>query len=687
MPKDNKGLEAQLEGLFDIPDFQADRKPLDVEVLERTIVGLLENEIEGPGRILAEPIAARLVEVEPTMVDIPVAVPGLAEDHVRVGATEDLSSTADFLPWETRLREQRIRVLNVLLGSLVGIGTVIILLLVVNLIRNPNQWFSSYIPYFAAYAVLATLALARRLDPVIRATGLILLAYGMAVAVLLLEGPLSAGGLYLLVAPLLTSMLIRQRFGAIAAVVSSLIYAGFLLADHLGWLHPAIPYRPDVLPSVLGLIATFVLIAACVMFMQWIFNLSLTGALDEAEQKHGELVQSRSLLAERADELGKANALLHKRTAQLQTAAQVSGAATFAELDSDELVQRVVELIRERFDLYYVGLYLIDDAGADVYGEWARLRAGTGEAGRQMLALGHKIAVDTSSTVGWCMVNGETRIALDAGAIHLASSSEHIKAARLLPDTRSEMALPLRSRGRVIGALNLRSVEREAFSQEDVPVLQTLADQIAVAIDNARLFAEAQENLSELERVQRRYVREQWTRFMSSYGLPVYERTQPDTRPLSDATPPEVERVLSGREMMVKSDAGSGAGDATLVVPIRLRGETLGALGLQETQGERWWTDDEIALIEAVADQMALAIENARLLEETQRRAAQERVLSDITAQVRSSTQVDTILRTAVREIGRALRASEGVIKLGSGNDSGSHGDNEGVLDDDSADA
>lgn len=249
------------------------------------------------------------------------------------------------------------------------------------------------------------------------------------------------------------------------------------------------------------------------------------------------------------------------------------------------------------------------------------------------------------------------------------------------------MALPLRSRGRVIGALNLRSVEREAFSREDVPVLQTLADQIAVAIDNARLFAEAQENLGELERVQRRYVRERWSTFMSSYGVPVYERTQPDVKPLSDAPSPEVERVLSGREMMVKSDAGSGAEDAILVVPIRLRGETLGALGLQETGGERWWTDDEIALIEAVADQMALAIENARLLEETQRRAAQERVLSDITGQVRASTQVDTILRTAVREIGRALRASEGVIRLGSGNDSGSHGNNEGVLDDDSADA
>jgi uncharacterized membrane protein SirB2 len=226
MPKDNKGLEAQLEGLFDIPDVQADQKPLDVEVLERTIVSLLENEIEGPGRILAEPIAAGPVTAEPAMVDVPVAVPGLAEDHVRVGATEDLPSTADFLPWETRLREQRIRVLNVLLGSLVGIGTVIILLLAVNLIRNPSQWFSSYIPYFAAYAVLATLALARRLNPVIRATGLILLAYGMAVAVLLLEGPLSAGGLYLLVAPLLTSMLIRQRFGAIAALVSSLVPAG-----------------------------------------------------------------------------------------------------------------------------------------------------------------------------------------------------------------------------------------------------------------------------------------------------------------------------------------------------------------------------------------------------------------------------------------------------------------------------
>ena len=104
---------------------------------------------------------------------------------------------------------------------------------------------------------------------------------------------------------------------------TAVAYAGFLLADHLGWLHPAIPYRPDVLPSVLGLIATFVLVTACVMFMQWIFNLSLTGALDEAEQKHDELVQSQSLLAERADELGKANALLHKRTVQLQVIAQI----------------------------------------------------------------------------------------------------------------------------------------------------------------------------------------------------------------------------------------------------------------------------------------------------------------------------------------------------------------------------
>ncbi len=647
----DKDLRNQLEGLFSdaVLEPEADAEGAEL-LLEEAIADLLGGEAEAE---------ADLVASGPAMVEIPPPVPAKLEE---IEMERQASHPTDFLAWEAQLREQRLRVLNIMLGSLAGIGTIAVIFLLINLAQEPSRWLQVYIPYFAAYVVLMALAITWRGNPTVRACFLILLAYGVGIAALLNEGPLSAGGLYLLAAPLLLSLLVKQRAGTIAAVVSSVIYTAFLLADHQGWLHPGTPYRPDVLPSVLSLISTFILITACVIFVQWMFNHTLTSALREAEQKHNESAHSRSLLAERADELGKANALLQKRTLQLQTAAQVSSATTFSVLDPNELVQQVVDLIHNRFDLYYVGLFLTDKSG-----QWALLQAGTGEVGRQMLAQGYKIKVDTSSTVGRCIVNAQARIALDAGAVHFASPIEQVKVTPSLPNTRSEMVLPLQSRGRVIGALTLQSTEHESFSQEDIPVLQTMADQVAVAIDNTQLFAQAQANLEKLKESQRRYVREQWAEFMSTQEAPIYERTQPDVTPLGGTVPPEVERAMARQQAVVQSDTGDGTGQAALVVPISLRGEPLGALGLHETKGGRRWTDDELALIEAVADQMALAIENARLLEETRQRAERERIIADITTQVRASMDLETILQTAVRQLGAALGADRAFVQLSTG--------------------
>jgi GAF domain-containing protein len=675
--KEDSDLESQLEGLFADADLRPELAPEEPDLpTERKIIDLLESEVEAqPG--VAQPTAPEppMIETDPFVLAQRQAVESEPE-----GQALD-SGPAGFPTWEAQLQEQRVRTINIMLGSLAGIGAVIIIFLLINLFKEPSRMFWVYVPYFAGYAVLLALALTRRLTPRVRATMLVVLAYCVGVSTLLTEGPLSAGGLYLVAAPLLASMLIRQWAGAVAAMVSNLLYAGFLLADHQGLLHPTIPYDPAVLPSILSLSATFLLISASIMFIQWMFHQTLTGALRAARQQHGESMHSRALLEKRAEELSKANALLQKRTLQLQTAAQVSSATTLSVLDPDELAQQVVDLIQDQFNLYYVGLFLADDTDteaddADTYASdthsadderWVRLQAGTGEAGRQMLALGYKIRVDTSSSVGWCMVNAQARITRDVGAIHLASSSEHIKAARLLPDTRSEMALPLGSRGRVIGVLVLRSTEQQAFSQEDIPVLQTMADQIALAIDNAQLYARAQQNLREVEEIQRRYVREQWADFVATHGVPTYERTQPDVLPLGDAVLPEVKQALARREMVLQSSAGNGSEQAALVVPIRLRNEAIGVLGLQGTEEGQRWTESEIGLIEAVADQMALAIENARLLEETQQRADRERIIASITARVRASMDPETILRTAVRELGAALGSDRAFVKLGPG--------------------
>ncbi|MCP4540047.1 MAG: response regulator [Chloroflexi bacterium] len=168
------------------------------------------------------------------------------------------------------------------------------------------------------------------------------------------------------------------------------------------------------------------------------------------------------------------------RSMQLQAAADVSKSASTI-LDPEELMQYVVDLIQERFGLYYVGIFLIDKAG-----EYAVLRAGTGEEGQHMLSAGHRFAVgDSKSLIGWSVANAKSALDISEDAERFDNPD--------LPETRSEAALPLHSRGRVIGAMTIQSVREAVFSEENISVWQTMADQIAVALDNAHLFEETQQ--------------------------------------------------------------------------------------------------------------------------------------------------------------------------------------------------
>jgi len=201
-------------------------------------------------------------------------------------------------------------------------------------------------------------------------------------------------------------------------------------------------------------------------------------------------------------------AKLESRTAQLQTAAEVSKAA-ITHLNPEALLQETVELIRERFGFYYVGIFLVDDAG-----EYAVLHAGTGEAGRKMLALGHRLAVGGESMIGWSIAHTQARIALDVGVEAVRFENPD------LPQTRSEMALPLITRGRAIGALTVQSERGNAFTEGDIAVLQVMADQLATAIENARLYAAAQHEIA--RRIQ---VEEEIRRLNEELEQRVRERT------------------------------------------------------------------------------------------------------------------------------------------------------------------
>ena len=341
-----------------------------------------------------------------------------------------------------------------------------------------------------------------------------------------------------------------------------------------------------------------------------------------------------------------------ERTRSLQAAAEVSRATTSV-LDPDELLRQTVELVRERFDLYYVGLFLLGEKR-----RFAVLQAGTGEAGQKMLAQGHKLEVGGESMIGWCVANAEARIALDVGEEAIRFDNP------LLPETRSEMALPLRSRGQVIGAMTVQSTEEAAFDEADIAVMQTMADQVAVAIDNALLFVETQAALEEAEVTQRRYLGQAWAEYARARAVSGYEQTDTGMVPLGDEVLPEVAQAVTERRTAVLGNDGNEetAAQSALVVPIMLRGQPIGALGFKEVG--RQWSADDIALAEALSEQFALASDNLRLFDETRRRAVRERLAGEVTARMRETLDVETVLRTAVDEMYQALGLDEIVIRL-----------------------
>ncbi len=330
-----------------------------------------------------------------------------------------------------------------------------------------------------------------------------------------------------------------------------------------------------------------------------------------------------------------------RRAVQLHTAALVAG-TTAAILDVEELLPRVVRLIGERFGFYHAGVFLLDESG-----EWAVLRAASSEGGQRMLARGHRLRVGEQGIVGYVAATGEPRIALDVGEDAVFFDNPD------LPETRSEVALPLRARGEVLGVLDVQSRERGAFTDEDMEVLQTLADQVAMAISNARLFRQVQERAEALERAYGEFGYQAWREMVRARGpLGFLYRRQLVSR-AGDLWRPEM-RAAARDGRAVRGEDGK-----SVAVPVMVRGRVIGVIGARKAEEEGEWSSEELALMESLADQLSVALEGARLYQDTQRRAAAERMIGEITTRIRETLDVETVLQTAVREMreGLGLRA------------------------------
>ena len=601
------------------------------------------------------------------------------------------------------MQDWRAEFIGRLLRVVAYVGIVALLGGVYYAVQTGRMWL---IPvYLAAYLIMAAVIFSHPTYHV-QAVTLVALLYGLAVLDFLESGRSGSGRLLLVTIPILATMMVGVRAGFISTAVTVLTVLAFGWAYSSGLLtirEELVSTDTDIslwISNAIVLLALDILVVAAQGFI-----IPRMGAmLERSRRLTEELNRAKEQLEEQVEErtraLQEANYALQRRAIQLEASVEVAQAITSI-FDIDRLLRRTVDLIRDRFGFYHAGIFLLDDSG-----QWAVLREATGEAGAKMKAMGHRLAVGETSMVGWTALHRQPRIAL------YAEEDEVRFANPLLPHTRSEMTLPMMVGDRLLGVLNVQSVEEAAFDEDDVRTLQAMANQIAIALDNARKVSDEAmllEAASPIYRVSRRLAqaasvqevadaiiasvqetgadgcvvvefeysstgepvallyrgvwrRDRQPQFATGTRIPVWE--SPFSFGLVDTlwTVPDVEREERlperARETLVRTGVRAIAN-----IPLRTRERVIGqVVVLRDEPGP--FSAVAMRLYEALSDQAAVALERARLWETTQQRVNREQLVSGITEHMQRATNMENLMRVTAEELNRALGGTHVYIKL-----------------------
>ena len=439
----------------------------------------------------------------------------------------------------------------------------------------------------------------------------------------------------------------RALFITTPLVIGAITLIGIM--DMLGMTNSPIAYRTGIDEILIGIV---LLSVASGILNLLITRLNLAAKKAEENEKaqieaNEQLRNLQASLEQRVEdrtveltvrglELERVNKQVHRRALQFEALAQVTQTIISVH-DLQQLLPRVAAVISENFNFYHVGVFLLDEAN-----EYAVLSATNSEGGRKMLERKHRLKVGEQGIVGNVTLTGTPRIAMDVGVDAVFFDSPE------LSETHSEMALPLKNEDRIIGALDVQSTESGAFTDEDIQMLSLLANQVSLAIENARLFDETRKALIEAQAISRQVTREAWGRLPAEQNLIGYRYN------LSGATP--LDQLLPLTDQTSSTNNGKEKEINRIAVPIKLRGEIIGTLVVQSPSGEM--NQDQMDLIKAVAERVAISAENARLFDETTRRAERERLVSDITGKIRSVNDPQAMMQIAMDELRNALGAS-----------------------------
>ncbi|MBN1487226.1 MAG: GAF domain-containing protein [Anaerolineae bacterium] len=510
----------------------------------------------------------------------------------------------------------------------------------------PDAWITPV--YIIAYLVVAVITFSKRFNYESRAFTMLSVFFALGVIDLMDVGVGGDGRMFFLAVPIMAVLLLGKRAGFIALALTSLTLIGFAFAFSMGIF--TVPAGLEVNSASwewwLSGVGIFLLLGGLLVTTQNYIVPNLLAALEHNREFVEELQVTHQVLQEQADALRVSNQLLQERATALETTALVAQDVASV-LELQELLTRVVELISDRFEFYHAGIFLLDPLG-----EWAVLQAASSAGGQRMLENHHRLRVGHEGTVGYVTRYGVPRIALDVGADAVFFDNPD------LPDTRSAMTLPLQVRGEIIGALDVQSTEPGAFTNEDAEIMQALANQVAVAISNARLFEQAEKSVEAERRAYGEISRESWRRMLWGRQKSGYQYTPEGVYSLEQL---ESTRVIGDEDGVEESPRLP-----ELALPLSVRGQVIGRLRAHKPHSADTWSEEEIGLMHTLMEQLELALDGARLYEDIQRRAVQEQLVGEITSKMRETLDMDSILQTAAREIRDALSLAEVEVRLGS---------------------
>ncbi|MCC7118008.1 MAG: GAF domain-containing protein [Anaerolineales bacterium] len=353
---------------------------------------------------------------------------------------------------------------------------------------------------------------------------------------------------------------------------------------------------------------------------------------DMAERLSSTLSGLEKRISERTNELEVANQNNEKRALQFESVARIAQIIGATEAGED-LLAKVAEVISQQFNFYHVAIYLLD-----LRKEYVILTAANSEGGKRLLRRNHRVLANETSMVGYAAKSGKARIALNTEVDSMYSTNPELSL------TRSEIALPLMAGSEIIGVLDVQSQIKNAFSEEDVNIMTTLARQVSIAIQNSRARQETIEALRRAESASMELSRQSWRQFTGQKQL--------------DAI------VFNGVDAKTAPHNGKSANARDLTIPLTVRGNKIGSIKLSSIDPTRAWNEDELALLQAAADRTSLALENARLLQEAQRRASKEKTIGEITSKISGLVNIENILETAIKELGASLSSADVSIQF-----------------------